>query len=86
MYIELLEELIIMKNDEFFNTRYSIKSKLNINDFTITIITPKILGQEMKENIEFFKINITDNYHKKSWIIENLNLIKKIIIYNLNII
>ena len=59
-----------MKNDEFFNTRYSIKSKLNINDFTITIITPKILGQEMKENIEFFKINITDNYHKKSWIIE----------------
>jgi len=59
-----------MKCDDFFNTRYSIKSKLNINDFTITIITPKILGQEMKENIEFFKINITDNYHKKSWIIE----------------
>ena len=59
-----------MKHDDFFNTRYSIKSKLNINDFTITIITPKILGQEMKENIEFFKINITDNYHKKSWIIE----------------
>jgi len=59
-----------MKNDNFFNTRYSIKSKLNINDFTITTITPKILGQEMKEDIEFFKINITNNYHKKSWIIE----------------
>ena len=24
----------------------------------------------MKENIEFYKINIADNYHKKSWIIE----------------
>ena len=59
-----------MKNTDYLNNRYSIKSNLNINDFTITTITPKILGQEMKENIEFYKINIADNYHKKSWIIE----------------
>ena len=59
-----------MKNADYLNNRYSIKSNLNINDFTITTITPKILGQEMKENIEFYKINIADNYHKKSWIIE----------------
>ena len=59
-----------MKNTDYLNNRYSIKSNLNINDFTITTITPKILAQEMKENIEFYKINIADNYHKKSWIIE----------------
>ena len=59
-----------MKNDNFLNTRYSIKSNLNINDFTITTIIPKIIGQEMKENIEYFKINITDNYHKISWLLE----------------
>ena len=59
-----------MKNTDYLNNRYSIKSNLNINDFTITTITPKILGQEMKENVEFYKINIADNYHKKSWIIE----------------
>ena len=59
-----------MKNTDYLNNRYSIKSNLNINDFTITTITPKILGQEMKEHIEFYKINIADNYHKKSWIIE----------------
>ena len=59
-----------MKNTDYLNNRYSIKFNLNINDFTITTITPKILGQEMKENIEFYKINIADNYHKKSWIIE----------------
>ena len=59
-----------MKNTDYLNNRYSIKCNLNINDFTITTITPKILGQEMKENIEFYNINIADNYHKKSWIIE----------------
>ena len=59
-----------MKNDNFINTRYSMKSNLNINDFTITTITIKIIGQEMKENIEYFKINIIDNYHKKTWLIE----------------
>ena len=59
-----------MKKDDFLNTRYSMKSNLNINDFTITTITPKIVGQEMKENIEYFKINIIDNYHKKTWAIE----------------
>ena len=59
-----------MKNEEFLNIRYSIKSNLNINDFTITTITPKIIGQEMKDNIEYFRINITDNYHKKAWFIE----------------
>ena len=58
-----------MKND-YLNNFFSIKSNLNINDFTITIITPKIIGQEIKENIEFFKINIKDNYHKKEWMIE----------------
>ena len=52
------------------NTRYSLSSNLNINDFTITTITAKITGQEMVENTEIFKIHITDNYHKKSWIIE----------------
>ena len=41
-----------MKNEEFLNIRYSIKSNLNINDFTITTITPKIIGQEMKDNLE----------------------------------
>ena len=59
-----------MKNNNYLNIRYSIKSDLNINDFTITTITPKIIGQEMKENIEYFKINITDNFHKKTWLIE----------------
>ena len=59
-----------MNKENFLTTRYSIKSNLNINDFTITIISPKIIGQEMKEDIEYFKINITDNYHKKSWLIE----------------
>ena len=59
-----------MKNEEFLNIRYSIKSNLNINDFTITTITTKIIGQEMKENIEYFRINIIDNYHKKTWFIE----------------
>ena len=58
-----------MKND-YLSNFFSIKSNLNINDFTITIITPKIIGQEMRDNIEFFRINIKDNYHKKEWIIE----------------
>ena len=57
-------------NTEYlFNSRYSLKSNLDINDFTINIITAKIMGQEIRENTEFFKINITDNFHKKSWII-----------------
>ena len=59
-----------MKNNIFLDNRYSIKSNLNINDFTITTIIPKVIGQEMKEDIEYFKINITDNYHKKVWTIE----------------
>ena len=59
-----------MKNENFLNTRYSMKSNLNINDFTIATITIKIIGQEMKDNIEYFKINIIDNYHKKTWLIE----------------
>ena len=57
-------------NTEYlFNSRYSLKSNLDINDFTINIITAKLMGQEIRENTEFFKINITDNYHKKSWTI-----------------
>ena len=59
-----------MKNENFLNTRYSMKSNLNINDFTITTLSLKIIGQEMKETTEYFTISIIDNYHKKSWIIE----------------
>ena len=53
-----------------FNSRYSLSSNLDLNDFTITIITAKIIGQEMRENTEIFKINVTDNFHKKIWLLE----------------
>ena len=55
--------------ENLFNTRYSLKSNLDINDFTINTITAKLITQEMRENTEIFKINVTDNFHKKSWII-----------------
>ena len=58
------------QTENLLNTRYSLSSNLNINDFTITTITAKIMGQEMRENTEIFKIHTTDNYHKKSWILE----------------
>ena len=58
------------QTENLLNTRYSLSSNLNINDFTITTITAKIIGQEMRENTEIFKIQTTDNYHKKSWILE----------------
>ena len=53
--------------ESLFNPRYSLTANMDINDFTITTITAKIIGQEMQENTEYFKIQITDNYHKKSW-------------------
>ena len=58
------------QTENLLNTKYSLSSNLNINDFTITTITAKIIGQEMRENTEIFKIQTTDNYHKKSWILE----------------
>ena len=56
--------------ENLFSPRYSLSSNLDINDFTIKTITAKITGQEMRENTEIFKIYITDNYHKKSWILQ----------------
>jgi hypothetical protein len=58
------------QTENLLNTKYSLSSNLNINDFTITTITAKIMGREMRENTEIFKIHTTDNYHKKSWILE----------------
>ena len=58
------------QTENLLNTRYSLSSNLNINDFTITTITAKIMEQEMRENTEIFKIYTTNNYQKKSWILE----------------
>ena len=58
------------QTENLFSPRYSLSSNVDINDFTIKTITAKISGQQMRENTEIFKIYITDNYHKKSWILK----------------
>ena len=52
------------------NDSNSIASDIDFDSFLITTIRPFIIGQEMHENTEIFKIHITDNFHKKSWEIE----------------
>ena len=38
-----------------------------INDFTIRTLNLKIIGQEKREDTEYFQINVSDNFHKIKW-------------------
>ena len=42
----------------------------DINSFTVTTISVPLIEQEMRDTTEIFKIQVMDNYHKKTWVVE----------------
>jgi WD40 repeat protein len=75
-----------MKNQASDLSNSSNSSTTNVDDFIVTTVRALLIGQEMHDNTEVFKIQITDNYHKKTWLIVKDNSDFNILYSNLNLI
>ena len=75
-----------MKNQASDLSNSSNSSTTNVDDFIVTTVRALLIGQEMHDNTEVFKIQITDNYHKKNWLIVKDNSDFNILYSNLNLI